>query len=65
MHFLLHLNEFNLKDSFENYTITKIFYVTDKNTFVIFDRDVEKILNKSAKDLAKKQTKEQLMLGHT
>ena len=42
----------------------KFFYVTDKNTFVIFDRDVEKILNKSAKDLAKKQTKEQLMLGH-
>ena len=27
MHYLLHLNEFNLKDSFENYTITKIFYV--------------------------------------
>ena len=25
--FLLHLNEFNLKDGFENYTVTKIFYV--------------------------------------
>ena len=35
MHFLLHLNEFNLKDSFENYTITKIFYVpsNEKNVW--------------------------------
>ena len=24
--FLLHLNEFNLKDCFENYTVAKIFY---------------------------------------
>ena len=24
--FLLHLNEFNLKDGFENYTVVKIFY---------------------------------------
>ena len=24
--FLLHLNEFNLKDGFENYTVAKIFY---------------------------------------
>ena len=35
MHFLLYLNEFNLKDSFENYTITKIFYVpsNEKNVW--------------------------------
>ena len=34
---------------------------TNKTTFVIFDRDAEKILNKSAKDLAKKQTELQLI----
>jgi hypothetical protein len=28
---------------------------TDKTTFVIFDRDAEKILNKSAKNLAENQ----------
>ena len=25
IHFLLHLNKFNLKDGFENYTVAKIF----------------------------------------
>ncbi|KAL0009125.1 hypothetical protein SO802_010627 [Lithocarpus litseifolius] len=34
----------------------EVFDSTDKTTFVIFDRDAEKILNKSAKDLAEKQT---------
>ncbi|XP_065637597.1 replication protein A 70 kDa DNA-binding subunit D-like [Quercus suber] len=34
----------------------EVFDSTDKTTFVIFDQDAEKILNKSAKDLAKKQT---------
>ena len=28
--FLLHLNEFNLKDDFENYTVVKIFLCTFK-----------------------------------
>ena len=33
--FLLHLNEFNLNDDFENYTFAKIFYATsnDKNVW--------------------------------
>ena len=34
---------------------------TNKTTFMIFDRDAEKILNKCAKDLAKKQTELQLI----
>ena len=39
----------------------EVFYTTDKATFVIFDRDAKKILNKSARDLAEKQTKVQLI----
>ena len=35
----------------------EVFDSTDKTTFVIFDRDAEKILNKSARDLTKKQTR--------
>ena len=31
----------------------EIFAATNKTKFVIFDRDVEKILNKSTRDLAK------------
>ena len=34
----------------------EVFDSTDKTTFVIFDRDAEKILNKSARDLVEKQT---------
>ena len=34
---------------------------TDKTTFVIFDWDVEKILNKFARDLIEKQTKVQFI----
>ena len=33
----------------------EVFDATNKTTFVIFDRNAEKILNKSARDLAKKQ----------
>ena len=33
----------------------KDFDATNKTTFVIFDRDAEKILNKYARDLAKKK----------
>ena len=29
--FLLRLNEFNIKDSFENYTVAKIFYAPSNN----------------------------------
>ena len=32
----------------------EVFVVIDKTTFVIFDRDAEKILNKSTRDLAVK-----------
>ena len=39
----------------------EVFYATDKTTFMIFDWDTEKILNKSARDLAEKQTKVQLI----
>ena len=34
----------------------EVFDATNKTTFVIFDRDVEKILNKSTRDFAEKQT---------
>ena len=33
----------------------EFFDTTDKTTFVIFDRDAEKILNKFASDLTKKK----------
>ena len=39
----------------------EVFYAIDKTNFLIFDRDIEKILNKSARDLAKKQTEVQLI----
>ena len=39
----------------------EVFDTTNKTTFVIFDRDAEKILNKSARDLAKKQIEVQLI----
>ena len=35
----------------------EVFDTTNKTTFVIFDRDAGKILNKSARDLTKKQTR--------
>ena len=38
------------------------FYAIDKTNFLIFDRDIEKILNKSARDLAVKETVVQLIL---
>ena len=40
----------------------EFFDTTDKTTFVIFDRDAEKILNKFASDLTKKQIAIQLIL---
>ena len=39
----------------------EIIDATDKTTFVIFNRDVEKILNKSARDLTEKHTEVQLI----
>ena len=39
----------------------EVFDATNKTTFVIFDRDAEKILNKFARDLAEKQTGVQLI----
>ena len=41
--FLLHLNEFNLKDGFENYTVAKIFYAPSN------DKKVWKIKKKKKK----------------
>ena len=41
----------------------EVFDATNKTTFFfIFDRDAEKILNKFAKDIAKKQSEVQLIL---
>ena len=34
----------------------KDFEATNKTTFVIFDRDIEKILNKPSRNLIEKQT---------
>ena len=39
----------------------KDFDATNKTTFVIFDRDDKKILNKFARDLAEKQIEIQLI----
>ena len=39
----------------------EVFDVTDKTTFVIFDRDAKKILNKFVRDLAKRQIEVQLI----
>ena len=39
----------------------EVFDATNKTTFFIFDRDVEKILNKSARDITEKQTEVQLI----
>ena len=39
----------------------EFFYATYKKVFVIFDRDVEKIIDKFARDLAKKQIEVQLI----
>ena len=33
----------------------EVFNITNKTTFVIFDRDVEKILNKPSRNLIEKQ----------
>ena len=40
----------------------EVFYAIDKTNFLIFDRDIEKILNKSARDLAVKEIVVQLIL---
>ena len=40
----------------------EVFDATNKTTFFIFDRDAEEILNKFAKDIAKKQSEVQLIL---
>ena len=39
----------------------EVFDATDKTTYVIFDWDSKKILNKFARDLAEKQTKVQFI----
>ena len=39
----------------------EVFDATDKTTFLIFDRDAEKILNKSTRDLDEKQTEVQII----
>ena len=38
-----------------------VFDATDKSIYLIFDPNAEKILNKSIRDLAEKQTKLQLI----
>ena len=55
-HYNYHANETYFKYRIQ----IEVLDVIKKITFVMFDRDVENILNKLVKDLAKKQTKVQI-----